>query len=291
MCYLKISIHKFKKDLLPLSTMELNEELPFALQDLKSEAVAEGNIVDKLSALLVDAVDNRVDQKVAIAFSGGVDSSLLAFLCERLDREFTLYTIGFADSKDVLAAQTIADALDWPLKIKIIEMEDVETLVKKIIAITGKRDPVSVGVGCVIYSVLGMMEEDVLLTGLGSEELFAGYERHKGDVQAACWDGLLHIWERDLTRDISLAEHFGKEIRLPFMDKELIRYAMTIDPALKIGEQRKQILREAAVNLGLQKEFAMRKKYAAQYGSKFDYALEKLAKKKGLGKREYLETL
>ncbi|MBI5797965.1 asparagine synthase [Candidatus Woesearchaeota archaeon] len=271
--------------------MELNEELPFALQELKSEDVAVGNIVDKLSALLVDAVDNRVDQKVAIAFSGGVDSSLLAFLCERLDREFTLYTIGFADSKDVLAAQTIADALDWPLKIKIIEIEDVEALVKKVIAITGKRDPVSVGVGCVVYSVLGMMEEDVLLTGLGSEELFAGYERHKGDVQAACWDGLLHIWERDLVRDISLAENFGKEIRLPFMDKELIRYAMTIDPALKIGEQRKQILREAAVNLGLQKEFAMRKKYAAQYGSKFDYALEKLAKKKGLGKREYLETL
>lgn len=291
MCYLKISMHKFKKDLFSFSSMELNEELPFALQELKSEDVAVGNIVDKLSALLVDAVDNRVDQKVAIAFSGGVDSSLLAFLCERLDREFTLYTIGFADSKDVLAAQTIADALDWPLKIKIIEIEDVEALVKKVIAITGKRDPVSVGVGCVVYSVLGMMEEDVLLTGLGSEELFAGYERHKGDVQAACWDGLLHIWERDLVRDISLAENFGKEIRLPFMDKELIRYAMTIDPALKIGEQRKQILREAAVNLGLQKEFAMRKKYAAQYGSKFDYALEKLAKKKGLGKREYLETL
>ena len=160
-----------------------------------------------------------------------------------------------------------------------------------VIHITGKRDPVSVGVGCVMYCVCEMMEEQVLLTGIGSEELFAGYERHKGDVQAACWDGLLHIWERDISRDLSIAEHFGKELRLPFMDKELIEYAMKIDPSLKIGEQRKQILREAAVNLGLQKEFAFRKKSAAQYGSKFDFALEKLAKKKGLGKKEYLESL
>lgn len=271
--------------------MELNEDLPFALQELRSDEVLTENVLDHLSHLLVDAVDRRVDDKVAIAFSGGVDSSLLAFLCERLDREFTLYTIGFADSKDVLAAQTVADAMDWPIKMKVIHLEDVEVLAKKVIAVTGKRDPVSVGVGCVMYCVAEMMEEQILLTGIGSEELFAGYERHKGDVQAACWDGLLHIWERDITRDIALTEHFGKELRLPFMDKALIEYAMKIDPSLKIGEQRKQILREAAVNLGLPKEFAFRKKSAAQYGSKFDFAFEKLAKKKGLGKKEYLESL
>jgi len=40
--------------------------------------------------------------------------------------------------------------------------------------------------------------------------------------------------------------------------------------------------------LGLPKEFAWRKKSAAQYGSKFDFALEKLAKAKGLTKSEYL---
>lgn len=268
--------------------MELNEDLPFALQELKTEQTLKEGVLDHLSHLLVDAVDKRVDDKVAIAFSGGVDSSLLAFLSEKLDRDFTLYTVGFADSKDMLAAQTVADEMDWPIKVKIIQLEDVESVVKKVISITGKRDPVSVGVACVMYCVLEMMQEDILLTGIGSEELFAGYERHKGDVQAACWEGLLNIWERDITRDLALATHFEKELRLPFMDKNLIEYAMRIDPALKIAEQRKQILREAAVNLGLPKEFAFRKKSAAQYGSKFDFALEKLAKKKGLTKSEYL---
>jgi len=271
--------------------MELNEDLPFALQELRSTETVTDGAVDQLSALLVDAVDARVDDKIAIAFSGGVDSSLIAFLCEKLDREFMLYTVGFADSKDVLAAQTVADAMDWPIKVTIIALEDVEAIIKKVITITGKRDPVSVGVGCVMYCVLSSMQEQVLLTGLGSEEIFAGYERHKGDVQAACWDGMLHIWERDIVRDLKLAEHFGKEIRLPFMDKYLIAYGMKIDAALKIGPFRKEILRKAAVNLGLREEFAYRKKSAAQYGSKFDYALEKLAKKNGLSKSQYLEQL
>ena len=182
--------------------MEINEDLTFELQKLKSDEIIKDNAVEKLATLLIDAVDERVDDKVAIAFSGGIDSSLIAFICDKLDKDFTLYTVGFADSKDVLAAQTLADEMDWTLKVRIITIDEVEAIIKKVIEITGKKDIVTVGVGCVTYSVLEMMEEDILLTGLGSEEIFAGYERHKGDdVNALCWDGMLNIYERDIKRD------------------------------------------------------------------------------------------
>ncbi len=272
--------------------MEINEDLPFELQKLKSNEIIKDNVIEKLATLLVDAVDERVDDKVAIAFSGGIDSSLIAFICDKLDRDFTLYTVGFADSKDVLAAQTLADEMDWALEVKIITIDEVEEIVKKVIEITGRRDPVTVGVGCVTYSVLEMIKEDILLTGLGSEEIFAGYERHKGeDINARCWEGMLNIYERDIKRDLALAEHFEKKVRLPFMDREVIEFGMKIDPKLKIYPDKKQVLRDAAVCLGFKKEYAYRKKSAAQYGSKFDYALEKLAKKNKMSKKEYLERL
>jgi len=272
--------------------MELNEDLPFALQELRSDETVHENAIETLSGLLIDAVEKRVDVPIAIAFSGGVDSTLLAFLCTRLEKTFTLYTVGLEGSKDLDAADSVAHAYGWPLKKKILKEEELENIFKEVIRITKKHDPVTVGVGAVMYTVMSMADEDVVLTGLGSEEIFAGYERHKGDINAACWDGMIHIWERDITRDIAIAAHFGKEVRLPFMDKDLIAYGMKIDPLLKIkNEHRKYVLREAAVNLGLKKEFAFRKKYAAQYGSKIDALLEKLAKKRKLTKSVYLGQL
>jgi asparagine synthase (glutamine-hydrolysing) len=272
--------------------MEINEDLPFELQKLKSDEIIKENAVEKLATLLVDAVDERVDDKVAIAFSGGIDSSLIAFICDKLEKDFTLYTVGFADSKDVLAAQTLADEMDWPIKVKIITMDEVEDIIKEVIKITGRRDPITVGVGCVTYSVLKIAKEDIVLTGLGSEEIFAGYERHKGeDINARCWEGMLNIYERDCKRDLALAEHFEKKVRLPFMDRDVIEFGMKIEPRLKIYPDKKQVLRDAAVCLGFKKEYAYRKKSAAQYGSKFDFAIEKLAKKNKMNKKEYLESL
>ena len=271
--------------------MQFDETFPEQLKKLQSDEIVSNKeeIILELARLLENAVDINTDKEVGIAFSGGVDSTLIAYLCQKLGKKFTLYSVGFEDSKDMQAAKNTAMKMNWPLKTKIIKLEDCEEIFKEVMRITGKTDPISIGVGAVTYSVLQMMEEDRLLTGLGSEELFAGYERHKGNINEECWKGLLDIYERDLKRDLSLAKDVGKEIKFPFLDKKLIDYAMKIDGNLKVGEFRKQILRETAIQLGLAKEFAFRKKCAAQYGSKFDFALEKLSKKTGLKKSAYLK--
>jgi diphthine-ammonia ligase len=272
--------------------MELNESFGNKVLELKTNNIITNkeDIVQNLNTLLTNSV-KKLPNKVAIAFSGGVDSSLITFLCHKLNKEVSLYAIGFKDSKDILSAQKVAKEMNWEINTIIISLEDCEKIFKEVIKITKKRDPITIGVGSVTYSVLKETKEDFLVTGLGSEEIFAGYDRHKGNINEECWKGLTEIWQRDLVRDISLAKIFNKEIKLPFLDKELIKYSMQIDESLKVQEFRKQILRETAVSLGLPKDIAFRKKCAAQYGSKFDYALEKLAKKKGLKKREYLEQL
>ncbi|HME87078.1 MAG TPA: asparagine synthase-related protein, partial [Candidatus Nanoarchaeia archaeon] len=79
----------------------------------------------------------------------------------------------------------------------------------------------------------------------------------------------------------------------PLLDEDVIIEAMKFEGDKKINaEHKKIILREIAEELGLPKEFAWRKKQGAQYGSKFDRAIEKLAKMNGFFyKQEYIEHI
>ena len=82
-------------------------------------------------------------------------------------------------------------------------------------------------------------------------------------------------------------------MKLPFLDRDLIKYAMKVPAGLKIKENiKKYILREVAINLGLPDVFAFRKKKAAQYGSRFDKAIYKNQRKNGFKyKSNYIESL
>ncbi|MCX6711715.1 MAG: asparagine synthase C-terminal domain-containing protein [Candidatus Woesearchaeota archaeon] len=252
------------------------------------------SIIDQLSKAFLNSIKTK--EKVGIAFSGGVDSSLLAVLCSKLSIKFKLYTVGLENSKDVIEAIKISKIMKWPIKIKILTLTEAESIIKNVVDILDSDDVTRVGVGCVTYCVCKMAKDDnikTVLTGLGSEELFAGYERHKKNVYEECWNGLKSIEERDVTRDEELAKYFKIKLLLPFLNEDIVKIAMIIDPELKIKDGvNKYILRETAVSLGLPKEYAFRKKIAAQYGSKFDRAILRLARKnKFKYKKDYLKSL
>ena len=83
------------------------------------------------------------------------------------------------------------------------------------------------------------------------------------------------------------------KLALPFLDDNLIKYALTIPGKYKIKNgYKKFILRKTADELGVPKKYAWRKKIAAQYGSGIDKAIERIAKKNGFKyKSEYVKTL
>jgi len=95
-----------------------------------------------------------------------------------------------------------------------------------------------------------------------------------------------------ITRDTAIAKAQNIDLKVPYLDEKLIEYALKIPPEFKLSiTQNKIILREVAEQLGL-KEFAWRKKRAAQYGSKFARAIEKLSKRHGFKyKKDYLNSL
>lgn len=261
---------------------------------------------------LISAVRKRVPkEKFGIFFSGGVDSTFIAAACKWLGKEpgkdFLCYTVGFQEDtkepEDIVEAKNVAKELGFKLRYEIYTLNEAEKIIKKTIKIlkkAGKTDVVNVGVGAVVLAAAELGKKDNLnyfLSGLGSEEIFAGYERHgkasniTSNINEECWKGLKHMWSRDLVRDFNLAKELSVAVGTPFLDKELIEYAMTLPGEWKIkNDIKKLILREVAEEfLG---NFAWRKKKAAQYGSCFDKAISKLARKKGFKlKKEWLDSL
>ncbi len=269
--------------------------------NVRSLAKDQDKIRKELQGLIINSVAKRVpDQKFGILFSGGIDSTLIAWICKQLGLDFTCYTAvldepSMKSAEDLLYAKKVAKKLGFKLKVARIKLKDVEAYIKKVVPLIESTNVVKVGVGLTFYVACEMAKKDkvkVMFSGLGSEELFAGYERHKQskDINKECYSGLLKIYERDTFRDDVITMFYGQELRLPFLDLRLIEYSLKIPAEMKINETgNKLILRQVARDLGVPKEFAMRKKRAAQYGSKFDKALEKLAKKQKKLKSEYLE--
>lgn len=73
----------------------------------------------------------------------------------------------------------------------------------------------------------------VLISGLGADELFGGYQRHRRAIQRGGYDTLFdeldtdirRIGQRNCGRDDRIISHWGKEIRQPFLDDAVVDWA------------------------------------------------------------------
>ncbi|PIN74687.1 hypothetical protein COT48_01430 [Candidatus Woesearchaeota archaeon CG08_land_8_20_14_0_20_47_9] len=271
----------------------------------------------RLKQLLYDAVRIRLpDQKFGLLFSGGIDSIVIARALKDSGREFTCFTAATDEGcADIVNSRRAAQVLGLRLRYWIMPQDEVESYLKKIIPLIRDSNPISVGVALPIYTASELASRDgckAVFSGTGADELFAGYNRHKhvADLRGLnreCYYDVLNCYKRDLYRDGVITRDNGLELIAPYLDSAVVDFALRIDPGLKIfkgdpaldahSDSRdriinKYILRELALKLNIPKSIAFTKKKAAQYGSGFDRAIERLAKKHGYKyKSTYLEGI
>ena len=247
--------------------------------------------VEELACSFRESVELRAGGKMGVLLSGGVDSSAIATLLS----EYDVKAFCVADGKDRESALRLSKRLGIELVEVHIDEDEAEAAITEIYRILGMWNYVySTPVYLPVITSLSILfffafrearKEGVerLFTGIGSEELFAGFTDWTGeDMEKQVIERAYTIYRRDLWRDYALAGHFGIEMEYPFLDREFASLARSIPVEMKLRDGiKKWIWRKAAERIGVPEENAWRKNRAAQYGSGADRILERLVKRSG----------
>ncbi|BAW31240.1 MAG TPA: asparagine synthetase B [Methanothermobacter sp.] len=245
---------------------------------------------EKLAKALKEAVKERVRglKRVGVLFSGGVDSTLVTFIARKYTKP-TLYTVGVEGSQDLIFAEKAANELEMNTRTIKVTEEMIRDALRPVITAIEEFNIMKIGVAMPLYFASKAANTDglqVILAGQGADELFGGYHRHlqiykeggnklveafKADIQ-----NMYHV---NLERDDAIAMAASTELRVPFLDREIINIAFNIPIEYKIKGSddtlRKHILRDLALDMGVPDFIAKRPKKAAQYGSGIDKILRK----------------
>lgn len=262
----------------------------------------------ELYELLKESIRRRIrDTKdVAIAFSGGLDSSIVAFIAKSFDVKVNLFHVSMENEEETEDAIVSADAINLPLQVDLFKDSDVEESLFKVVDLIEEPDSIKAAIGVPFFWTAKKVQEAglrVLLAGQGADELFGGYQRYviqyckdgAENVQKTMFNDVKNIYETNLERDMKITSFFDVELRLPFAMFDLVNFAVNLPLECKIEPNqntlRKLILRRLAMNLGMPAIITDKPKKAVQYSTGVNNALKRVAKKHKMSVNEYVSKL
>ncbi len=260
----------------------------------------------KLQKLLRQSVKQRVAglKEVVVAFSGGLDSSIIAFLARNFAVDVHLISVSLKNQQETEYVKEAAEALKLPLHIHFYSEKAVVDVLPEVLRLIEEPNPIKTSIGIPIFWTAETASEKgfrVMLAGQGADELFGGYKRYLNDysqyseefVQKTLFNDIARMHENNLERDSKICNFHNVELRLPFATYQLARFALSLPLQLKMKSPndmlRKIVLRKVAENIGLPRFMVNKTKRAIQYTTGVNKAIKKLAKQKRLTTREYLQ--
>ena len=238
------------------------------------------NEIKRLRLLLEEEVRlmTSTGSRWGLYLSGGLDSSVVAFLAAEIYEEpVDVFTVGVRGSEDIEFAREVAESIGARHHVYTYDLEEMLEVVPRVIYHLESFDSAFVRSSIPNYLAAQMARQhdmQVMLTGEGSDEIFAGYEYLKDIDSPRKINSELHKLVRKmhgtgLERVNRMNAAFGMECRLPFLGQRLVERAMNYPLEWKLKGRAegvdKWILRECFA--GDLEEVAWREKQQFDQGS------------------------
>lgn len=221
---------------------------------------SENEIIRKVKTLLTRAVKKRLisERPVGCLLSGGLDSSIITSLvCKFIDpSRVHTFAIGLEDSPDLLAAQKVADHLGTKHTNVVVSESDMLESIDETIYQIESKDTTTVRASVPMYLLSKYIRDNtsvkVILSGEGSDEASGSYLYFHNAPDSRSFHNetirlLKDVRVFDVLRADKTTAGAGLELRVPFFDKEFLKYYMGINPQQKVVRDgmEKYLLRKA----------------------------------------------
>ena len=240
----------------------------------------------------------------AVAFSGGIDSTLLARISESVGVEPKVYVSGIEDCHDISSAKYVASKLGYDYSVITLSVNEVERQVDEVLNIIMDPSPMMISIGIPLFSTAEAVHSDgfdSLFLGQGADELFGGYSRYRKvlreenteSLEETLWKDLLNVHKADLLRDDLVCVANSVTPLYPYLSLDVVNIASRIPIEFKVAGPndvlRKLVLRMVGKICDLPDEIVNKKKRAVQFGSGVTKAIKQIARKNGFkNSTEYL---
>ena len=178
-----------------------------------------------------------------IALSGGLDSSILAYLLkDQKPHAMTIITKDFLGT-DLTYAQIIARHTKLHLSLIQVSIEEILDSINETTKILGNFNDIEIRNSIVSHMYLSSLKKMgvySVITGDGADEVFAGYNfllkksEKELDAELQRIKKIMHFPSKDIAKSLDM------EIETPFLNEEVIKFSDRIPTSKKINFKEKE---------------------------------------------------
>ena len=255
-------------------------------ETVPKEELSYGDAVEEVRLGLMSAVKRQLmsDVPYGVLLSGGLDSSVISaiaarYASHRVENDGATeawwprlhsFAVGLKGAPDLAKAKLVAERIGTVHHEINYTIQEGLDAIRDVIYFIETYDVTTVRASTPMYllaRVIKSMGIKIVLSSEGADEIFGGYlyfhkaptpeEFHKETVRKL---SKLHLY--DCLRANKSLSAWGVEGRVPFLDKEFLDVAMTLDPSYKMcpgKEIEKKVVRDAFSDM-LPEEIAWRQK-------------------------------